>query len=148
MLFEEVEIEFCKRGERILHIRVEVHCNQAARVVWAQRNLTARIGAHSSIAQICIAVGHRLSKHCIPEQHAWLCRFPCIVDNLLPQLLCADHLLNLRLIAVYRVLLLVLLSRKCSSHEFIVNLYRYICTGNFSLLHLCINECLRIRMLD
>ena len=44
VLFEAVEIELSTFGKRIVHVTIEIHSHQTATVVWAQRNLTARVG--------------------------------------------------------------------------------------------------------
>ena len=88
MLAEEVVVEVCVLGERIHHIGIEVYRQQSAGVVRTERYLAARVCGDGAETEVGIAVGNALAQYCVPEQHTRLRALPCVVNNLLPQLLC------------------------------------------------------------
>ena len=148
MLLEEVEVERSLLRKWIFNIRVEVDSQQTAAVVRAQRNLATRVGRNGYEALVSVAVRHTLTDDSIPEQYTRLCRLPRIVDNLAPQLRCVDILHNLWLIGVDRELLGVCATLDSCTHKLVVNLYRHICSCHLVGVELCIDELLRVGVLD
>ena len=87
VLLEEVEVEACLGCKRILYVCIEVDGKQSARVVRAEWNLSARVGADGLESEVGIAIGNTLAQNGVPEQHTGLGTLPSIVYNLLPKLL-------------------------------------------------------------
>ena len=148
MLLEQLKIEICIFSEWVHHVRVQVDSQQTAGVIRAQRNLTTRVGSYCAESQVCIAIRNRFTQNGVPEQYARLCRLPCIVYNLLPQVAGNNFFLHFGVITINRILLNVRLAINSCLHECIVNFYRNIGSCNFSFSHLGIDECLCIRVFD
>ena len=148
MLSELLEVEGSLRGKRIVDIRIQIERQQSATVVRTQRNFTARIGRNRLVAHIGITVGHRLANDGIPEKHTGFCRLPSIVNDFLPKRFGINRLIENRVVATDGELLLIRSFSLNGTHKLIVDFYRHIGSGNFSLFHLGINESLGIGMLD
>jgi hypothetical protein len=105
MLPEEIKIKLCLRGKRFFDIAEEVDGYQTAAVIRAERYLPAGIGGDRLITQISVAVRDALVPDGIPEEHARLGRFPCVMNNLVPELACINILYILRIFRIDGVLL-------------------------------------------
>ena len=148
MLPEQLVVKVGILGKSVLHVAIQVDAQQTARVVGAKGNLTAGIGRDGAEAQIGIAVGNALTQDGVPEQHARLGTLPCVVDNLLPQLLGGDFLLPLGGVAVDGKLLHVWFVIDGSLHELVVNLHGDVGTRHLPLGHLGVDESLGVGVLD
>ncbi len=147
MLVEKVKIEISILRKRIHHIRIQIHRQQAATVIRAQRYLPARIRRHRLKAQVRIAIRYRFPDNRIPEQYPRLGRLPRVMHDFLPYFLGIDTLGHLRVLGIDRVSLYKRLPGNRSPHKLIADFYRDIRTGNLALRHLGIDKRLRIRML-
>ena len=58
MLLEFLEVELSLRCERIVNIRIQVQCQQSARIVWTKRNFAAGVGRNRTVAKVGVAVGN------------------------------------------------------------------------------------------
>ena len=141
MLLEEFIIEISILGERVHHIAVEVDAQQPTGIVRTKWYLPTRIRGYCTEAQVGIAVGNTLPENGIPKQYARLSTLPCIMYNLLPQILGTDSLLHIRMITIHRELLNVLLIIDGSLHERIIDLHAHVSSRHLSFSHLRINEC-------
>ena len=148
MLTEQLKVKVGILGEGIVDIAVEVHSDEAATVIRAQRNLTAGVCRDGAEAQVGIAVGHRLAGDSVPEKHAWLGALPCVVHDFVPQLLGIDFLLIDRVVAVDRVLLRVLGSINGGLHECVINAHTDIGSGDLPFYHLGVDKRLAVGVLD
>ena len=140
MLLEELIIEISILGKRVHHVAIEVNAQQSTGVVRTKWYLPTRIRRYCTEAQISIAVGNTLLQDSIPEQHARLSTLPCIMHDLLPQILGTDRLLYIRMITIHRELLNVLLIVDGSLHERIIDLHAHVSSSHLSFSHLRINE--------
>ena len=148
MRLEPVKIELRLLGEGVVHIAQQVHRQQAARIVGAERNLAAGVGRNRHEALVGIAVGHALADDRIPEQHARLGRLPCVVDDFIPEFLGVDVLLVFGMVRLDRELLVVLLARDRGAHEFVVDLDRDVGARDLARIDLGVDETLGVGMLD
>ncbi len=148
MAAELVEVELRLRGERIVHIAVEVHCQQTATVVGAERYLAAGVGGYGAEAFVGITVGHRFAQDGVPEQHARFGALPGVVDDLVPQRTGVDLLRVERVLRVDREGLHVLLVVEDGVHEGVVYLDGYVGARHLARLHLGVDEVLRIGVFD
>ena len=142
MLREEVEIKLGLRRERILHISIEVDGQQTAGIVGTQGYLAAWIGGNGAESEIGVAVGHRFAGDGVPEKHARLGRFPCVVDDFRPESLGVDLFLDVGILGIDGELLYVGTLLGGGFHEFIVDAHRHIGAGHFSFGHLGVDKCL------
>ncbi len=148
MLLEFIKIEISIFRERVLHIRIEVDCQEPATVIRTERDLPTRIRAHSPESEISIAVGHALTEDRIPEQDPRLGTLPGIMHDLAPQFTGRNRLCHLRVLRVNRELLHVRFISDSIFHEFIIDLHADISASNLTLFQLSIDEILTVRMLD
>ena len=145
---ELVEIELRLRSEGRVHIAQQIEGQQAARIVGTERNLAARVGRDRREAFVGIAVGDAFAEDRIPEEHARLGRFPCVVDDLVPELSGVYVLLVHRLVRHDRELLAVGLAGERRTHEFVVDLDRDVGARNLARVDLGVDETLGIGMFD
>ena len=148
MVAELVEIELRVGLERILHVAQQIHGQQAARVVGAERNLAAGVGRDRREAFVGIAVGDALADDRIPEQHARLSRFPRIVDDLFPEFFGVDVLFVLGGVRLDRELLVVFLAGERRTHELVVDLDRDVGARHLARIDLGVDEPLGVGVLD
>ena len=145
---ELFEIELRVGLEGILHVAQQVHGQQTARIVGAERNLTAGIGRNRREAFVGIAVGNALADDRIPEQHARLGRFPRVVDDLLPEFFGVDVLFVLGGVRFDRELLVVFLAGKRRTHELVIDLDRDIGARHLARVDLGVDEPLGVGVFD
>ena len=148
MRLEEVEVELRLLGEGLVDVAQQVESQQTAAIVGAQRNLATGVCRYCAEALVGIAVGHALANDCIPEQHTGLCRLPCVVDNLLPELLGIYILRYEGLLRADGELLTIGSTLNCCTHELVVNLDRYVGTRNLAGVDLGVDKTLGIGVLD
>ena len=148
MLSEFVHVKIGILGKWMNHVRIEVDAQQAARIIRTQRYFAAWIGAHGAETQVGITVGDAFTSDGIPEQYAWLCTLPGIVNNFSPQSLGGNFPLHQRLITVHGELLYIRFVTGGSLHESVVYLNRNVSPGDLSLGHLGINKRFAVGMLD
>ncbi len=134
--------------ERIFYISIEIDSHKAAAIIWTEGYLATRIGRNGLKTEVGIAVGHRFTSDCVPEQHARLGRFPCIIHNLAPKCTGIGVNAHLGLVTPHRKLAAIHLTTLYTAHELIVNLDRDIRACNLALFEFCINKTLRVGMLD
>ncbi len=146
VLLEQVEIELGLFRERILHVTVQIERQQAAAVVWTQRNFTARICRNGGEPEVRIAVGYGFADYGVPEQNSRFGRFPCVVYDFVPQLLRVDVLDVFRAFGVDWELLPVFLSGFNAAHEFVVDFYRDVGSRDLARVGFCVDEVLRVRV--
>ena len=144
---EEFEVEFCLLREWVLHVRVEVHREQAARVVRAEWNLATWVCRNGAETEVGIAVGYALAYDGVPEEYTWFGTLPCVVYYFAPQFLCRDFLLHQRVGAIDRETLCVWFICHCSLHELVIDLHADVGTSHFSFCHFCVDERLAVWML-
>ena len=140
MRLEPVEIELRLLGEGVVHIAQQVHRQQAARIVGAERNLAAGVGRNRHEALVGIAVGHALAQDRIPEQHARFGRLPGVVDDFLPKFPGVDVLLVFGMVRLDRELLVVLLACDRCAHEFVIDLDRDVGARDLARIDLGVDE--------
>ena len=142
MLSEKRHVEIGLVSERILHITVEVHSDQTAAVVRAQRNLTARVGGNSLKTIGFVAIRHRLALNGIPEKDARFSGFPCIVNDFFPEFGSVYFLFILRIFRADRILLRVRGAYFGGFHEVIVHFHGNISASDFPFCHFSIYKLL------
>ena len=148
MFPEQLVIKISVFLERIYHIRIQVNCQQTTWIIRAQRNLSTRIRGNCSVPQICIAVRHALPNNRVPEQDTRFSRFPCVINNLIPQLYRTNLFHVFRFVRIYRIFLNIITFFDNRIHELIINFHRNISSGYFPLGHFRINETFWIRVID
>ena len=84
MLAESRHVEGGVVGEGVIDIAIEVHGDQTAAVIRAERDFAARVGGNRLEAFVLVTVGDRLSADVVPEEDAGFGGFPRIVDDLVP----------------------------------------------------------------
>ena len=142
----EVERRLLREG--FVDVAEKVQRQQAARVVGAERNFTAGIGRDGVEALVGIAVGHALADDRVPEQHARLGRFPCVVDDLFPQRGGVYVLLVHRFLGVDRELLMVGLAGDGGAHELVVDLNRDVGARHLRRIDFGVDEAFGVGMFD
>ena len=145
---ELVEIELRIGLERVVHIAQQVHRQQAARIVGAERDLAAGVGRNRHETLVGIAVGNAFADDRIPEQHARFGRLPRVVDDLLPELPGVDVLLVFGVVRLDRELLVVFLPGEGRTHEIVVDLDRDVSARHLARVDLGVDEPLGVGVLD
>ena len=148
MVPELVEIELRIGLERVVHIAQQIHRQQAARIVGAERNLAAGIGRNRHETLVGIAVGNALADDRIPEQHARFGRLPGVVDDFLPKFPGVDVLLVFGIVRLDRELLVVFLPGEGRTHEIVVDLDRDVGTRHLARVDLGVDEPLGVGVPD
>ena len=90
MLNKEPGVEIGFTGEGIYDIAVKVDGHQPAAVVGAQGDLSARVGREGFESLVGIAVGNGFAENGIPEKNSRFSRFPCIMNNFVPEIASTD----------------------------------------------------------
>ena len=145
---ELVEIELRIGLERVVHIAQQVHRQQAARIVGAERDLAAGVGRNRHKTLVGIAVGNAFADDRIPEQHARFGRLPRVVDDLLPEFPGVDVLLVFGVVRLDRELLVVFLPGEGRTHEIVVDLDRDVSARHLARVDLGVDKPLGVGMLD
>ena len=146
MFFEQLKVKLGLRSEGVLHITVQVDCQQSAAVIRTQRNLAAGVRAHCTVAEVGIAVRHRFAQNRVPEKHSGLRTAPCVGYDFVPQRTGVNLLLHYRRLRIYWILLHKGLPVYHTLHEFVCDFHRHVGACNLPLLQFCVNKAFRIRM--
>ena len=148
MVTEKLEVEGGFAREWVLYVGIEVDSEQSAAIVGAERDLTTGVGGDCTEAQIGIAIGYRFADDRIPEEYTGFGRLPSVVDDFAPEGTCIDLFLPLRFFGIDGVLLFIGFAFDNGTHEFIVDLHRYVGSRHLAFGHFGIDEGFGIRMLD